>query len=137
MTTEEALNLQAVEIKVPTFLLADDPFGANKPELYVQYIYSPPYLSLILVLCDYNKLVPNEDIDKRPQKEYVFTLDAFPMVKMTFRLIMFQNNIEQTAGEMAPVITVEEFLDNAWEFYRKFLEAETYKSLLEEIEKIK
>ena len=50
MTVDEALNMKFVEMKVPDFLLAEDHFGYKRPELYVQYIYSPSYLSLILVL---------------------------------------------------------------------------------------
>ena len=50
MTVDEALNMKFIEMKVPDFLLAEDPFGYKRPELYVQYIYSPSYLSLILVL---------------------------------------------------------------------------------------
>jgi hypothetical protein len=45
MTVDEALNMKFVEMKVPDFLLAEDPFGYKRPELYVQYIYSPSYLS--------------------------------------------------------------------------------------------
>lgn len=135
MTVEEALSLQAVEIKVPTFLLAEDPFGAKRPELYVQYIYSPHYLSLVLVLSENNVLIPNEDMNSRPHKEYLYTWESLPDVRMKFRLYLFQNNVEQVGGLLAPAISAEEFLDQAWKFYELQLKESTYKELMNHINK--
>lgn len=129
MTVDEALNMKFVEMKVPTFLLAEDPFGYKRPELYVQYIYSPSYLSLILVISKDNTLILNDDITSRPHKEYIFTWDILPKVRMPFTLYIFQNNVEQTGGILAPAISEVEFLNKAWEFYELYIKQNAFEEL--------
>ncbi len=100
------------ELKMPKFILGNEPTIANP----FDYIYSPLYLSLVLVVEENSQItVLNDENLNRPQKLYVY--DALEQ----YRFVLIQNNIEETGGLLAPEITPEQFLDEAWEWYRDYL----------------
>ena len=104
-------NGKLFELKMPKFLLAVEP--AEMPSGF-HYIYSPHYLSLVLVVRESSQLVIfyNELLDNF-QKTYTFKGIE------QFRLVMLQNNVEAIDEEVhSPVISVDCFLDEAWEWYQ-------------------
>ena len=101
-------KIKRFELKMPKFLLALQP----EPEHLPNKFYSPHYLSLILVIRERTQQVALKDeYVHKPQKLYVCNEDE------QFRLIMIQNNVKITGGELAPKISEIQFLDEAWEWY--------------------
>ena len=80
---------------------------------YNQSLSSPLYLSLILVIRERTQqIVLNRELKDKPQKLYVFN------EYQKFKLIIIQNNVKVTGGELAPAISETQFLDEAWEWYK-------------------
>ena len=102
-------NNKLFEFKMPKFLLAFEPKQMPKG---FHFIYSPHYLSLILVIRERTQqIVLNKELKDKPQKLYVFNEYE------KFKLIIIQNNVKITGGELAPKISEIQFLDEAWEWY--------------------
>lgn len=102
-----------VEIKMPRFLLAEEP-----QDRVFKYIYSPHYLSLVLIIPEEIATVTlNKETIKKPRKTYRYGNEVF-------ELVLVQNNVEATGGAMSPVISETEFLDEAWEWYADYLKWE-------------
>ena len=100
------------ELKLPVFLLAEEPTAPNDREIY---IYSPHYLSLIWIIPeDEITVLLNDETRKRPRKTYHYQTEVF-------ELIIIQNNVLHTGGFLSPEITEEEFLDKAWKFWENYL----------------
>ena len=100
------------EIKLPKFLLAEEPTEPNDRDIY---IYSPPYLSLVLIIPEDEKTVLlNEEMRKKTRKTFAYEDE-------TFELVIIQNNVEITGGNLAPKITEDEFLNLAWKFWEDYL----------------
>lgn len=104
-------NGKLFELKMPKFLLAVEP--AEMPRGF-HYIYSPHYLSLVLVVRESTQLVIfYKELLDNFQKTYTFKGIE------QFRLVMLQNNVEAIDEEVhSPVISVDRFLDEAWEWYQ-------------------
>ncbi|MFJ1492436.1 hypothetical protein [Capnocytophaga canis] len=105
------MNIQ--EITLPKFLLAEEPMeDLNR----FVYIYSPHYMSLIMVVEEYSQImILNTENENKIQKLFQYS------GKEQFRLILLQNNVEATGGIFSPVITTDEFLEEAWEWHRNYL----------------
>lgn len=104
-------NEKLFELKMPKFLLALQPEPEHLPNGF-HFIYSPLYLSLILVIRERTQqIVLNRELKNKPQKLYVFNEYE------KFNLIIIQNNVKLTGGELAPEISEAQFLDEAWEWY--------------------
>lgn len=102
-------KIKRFELKMPKFLLAVEP--KRMPNGF-HFIYSPYYLSLILVIRERTQqIVLNRELKSKPQKLYVFNEYE------KFNLIIIQNNVKLTGGELAPEITETQFLDEAWQWY--------------------
>jgi hypothetical protein len=102
-------NNKLFELKMPKFLLAVEP--KRMPNGF-HFIYSPHYLSLILVIRERTQQVAlNDELVHKPQKLYVFNEYE------KFNLIIIQNNVKLTGGELAPEISETQFLDEAWQWY--------------------
>lgn len=100
------------EIKLPKFLLADEP---KKEFNGFEFIYSPHYLSLILVI--HENEIPTElskEARKKSQKKFTYNDEVF-------LFIIVQNNVATTGGPMAPEITDDFFLWEAFEWYKSYL----------------
>ena len=105
--------MKIAEIKMPKFLLAEEP-----QDRVFHYIYSPHYLSLVLIIPEEIATVTlNKDTIKKPRKTYRYGSEAF-------ELVLVQNNVEATGGAMSPVISETEFLDEAWKWYADYLKWE-------------
>ena len=104
-------NNKLFEFKMPKFLLALQPEPEHLPNKF-HFIYSPLYLSLILVIRERTQqIILNRELKDKPQKLYVFNEYE------KFNLIIIQNNVKVTGGELAPVISETQFLNEAWEWY--------------------
>ena len=104
-------NEKLFELKMPKFLLALQPEPEHLPNGF-HFIYSPLYLSLILVIRERTQqIVLNRELKSKPQKLYVFNEYE------KFNLIIIQNNVKLTGGELAPEISETQFLDEAWQWY--------------------
>ena len=102
-----------VEIKMPRFLLAEEP-----QDRVFKYIYSPHYLSLVLIIPEEIATVTlNKETIKKPRKTYRYGNEVF-------ELVLVQNNVEATGGAMSPIISEIEFLDEAWKWYANYLKWE-------------
>lgn len=100
------------EITLPTFLLAENPTEDHNK--YV-YIYSPVYMSLILIVAEYHQtVVLNDEMQRKPRKSFQYNDE-------TFEFIVLQNNVIMTGGQLAPRISEIEFLDLAWEWWENYL----------------
>ena len=108
--------MKVKKITMPKFLLAEEPLeDINR----FTYIYSPHYMSLILVVEENSQIMAlNEENKNKPQKLFVYS----PIEQ--FRLIVIQNNVEATGGILSPMITVEDFIEEAWQWYKTYLEWE-------------
>ena len=96
------------EIKLPKFLLAEEPTESSDRDIY---IYSPHYLSLVLVIPEYEKRVLlNEETRKKTRKTFAYEDE-------TFELVIIQNNVEMAGGNLAPKIAEDEFLNLSWKFW--------------------
>lgn len=102
--------MKITEIKMPRFLLAEEP-----QDRVFHYIYSPHYLSLVLIIPEDTATVTlNKDTIKKPRKTYHYGSEVF-------ELVLVQNNVEATGGAMSPIISETEFLDEAWKWYAEYL----------------
>lgn len=103
-------NDKLFELKMPKFLLAIEP--TQMPSGF-HYIYSPHYLSLVLIIRERTQqVILNNELRSKPQKLYNYNDNE------QFRLVVLQNNIQQTGGILSPEISETQFLDEAWEWYR-------------------
>ena len=102
-------NSKLFELKMPKFLLAAEP--SQMPSGF-HYIYSPHYLSLILVIRERTQqVILNNELRSKPQKRYTYNDNE------EFTLVVLQNNIQQTGGILSPEISETQFLDEAWQWY--------------------
>ena len=102
-------NSKLFELKMPKFLLAAEP--SQMPSGF-HYIYSPHYLSLVLIIRERTQqVILNNELRSKPQKLYNYNDNE------QFRLVVLQNNIQQTGGILSPEISETQFLDEAWEWY--------------------
>lgn len=109
-------KIEIADVVIPKFLLAENPI---LPNIDLTYIYSPHYMSLIMVIEENSEIVSlNDEYMKMPQRLYVY--DALEQ----FRLIVVQNNVISTGGIYAPVISVEQFIEEAWQWYKSYLDWE-------------
>lgn len=100
------------ELKLPKFLLAENPTEDHNKFIY---IYSPVYLSLILIVAeDHQTVVLNEEMASKPRKKFRYDDESFEFV-------VLQNNVLITGGQLAPRISEIEFLDNAWAWWKNYL----------------
>ena len=116
MNTEDIFKqkYEVADVVIPKFLLAENPIV---PNIDLTYIYSPHYMSLIMVIEENREIVSlNDEYMKMPQRLYVY--DALEQ----FRLIVVQNNVISTGGICAPVISVEQFIEEAWQWYKSYLD---------------
>jgi len=116
MNTEDIFKqkYEVADMVIPKFLLAENPIV---PNIDLTYIYSPHYMSLIMVIEENREIVSlNDEYMKMPQRLYVY--DALEQ----FRLIVVQNNVISTGGIYAPVISVEQFIEEAWQWYKSYLD---------------
>lgn len=116
MNTEDIFKqkYKVADVIIPRFLLAETPIV---PNIDLTYIYSPHYMSLIMVIEENREIVSlNDEYMKMPQRLYVY--DALEQ----FRLIVVQNNVISTGGIYAPVISVEQFIEEAWQWYKSYLD---------------
>ena len=116
MNTEDIFKqkYEVADVVIPKFLLAENPIV---PNIDLTYIYSPHYMSLIMVIEENREIVSlNDEYMKMPQRLYVY--DALEQ----FRLIVVQNNVISTGGIYAPVISVEQFIEEAWQWYKSYLD---------------
>lgn len=102
-------NSKLFELEMPKFLLAIEP--TQMPSGF-HYIYSPHYLSLVLIIRERTQqVILNNELRSKPQKLYNYNDNE------QFRLVVLQNNIQQTGGILSPEISETQFLDEAWEWY--------------------
>ena len=116
MNVDDIFNqkFEIADVVIPKFLLAENPIV---PNIDLTYIYSPHYMSLIMVIEENSEIVSlNDECMKMPQRLYVY--DALEQ----FRLIVVQNNVISTGGIYAPVISVEQFIEEAWQWYKSYLD---------------
>ena len=116
MNVDDIFNqkIEIADVVIPKFLLAENPI---LPNIDLTYIYSPHYMSLIMVIEENSEIVSlNDEYMKMPQRLYVY--DALEQ----FRLIVVQNNVISTGGIYAPVISVEQFIEEAWQWYKSYLD---------------
>ena len=94
-------NSKLFELKMPKFLLAAEP--SQMPSGF-HYIYSPHYLSLVLIIRERTQqVILNNEYNYNDNEQ--------------FRLVVLQNNIQQTGGILSPEISETQFLDEAWQWY--------------------
>ena len=104
-------NNKLFELKMPKFLLALQPEPEHLSNGF-HFIYSPHYLSLILVIRERTQIVVlNDELLHRPQQLYTISDTE------QFRLVILQNNVKITGGELALEISETQFLDEAWQWY--------------------
>lgn len=116
MNVDDFFNqkFEVADVVIPKFLLAENPI---LPNIDLTYIYSPHYMSLIMVIEENSEIVSlNDEYMKMPQRLYVY--DALEQ----FRLIVVQNNVISTGGIYAPVVSVEQFIEEAWQWYKSYLD---------------
>lgn len=100
------------EIKIPKFLLAEEPTKPNDRDIF---IYSPHYLSLVLIIPEDEKTVLlNDETRNKPRKTFQYEDESFEFV-------IIQNNVIHTGGVLSSEITEEEFLNQAWKFWEDYL----------------
>jgi len=98
-------------------------FHQNMPRYSVDidltYIYSPHYMSLIMVIEENSEIVRlNDTYRAMPQRLYVYDMLE------QFRLVVVQNNVISIGGIYGPVISVEQFIEEAWQWYKNYLDWE-------------
>lgn len=107
---------EVADVVIPKFLLAENPIV---PNIDLTYIYSPHYMSLIMVIEENNEIVSLNDI-YRAMPQQLFVYDELEQ----FRFVVIQNNVISTGGIYAPIISVEQFIEEAWQWYKKYLDWE-------------
>ena len=103
---------RTIDLKLPKFLLAEEP---TKEYIGVEWIYSPHYLSLIMVISEID-ITPVLNEEKRRKSRKTFSYQD-----ETFEFIIVQNNVAATGGELAPEITDADFLQQAFDWYKAYL----------------
>ena len=107
---------EVAEVIIPKFLLAENPI---LPNIDLTYIYSPHYMSLIMVIEENSEIVHlNDTYRAMPQRLFVY--DELEQ----FRFVVIQNNVMSTGGIYAPIISVEQFIEEAWQWYKSYLDWE-------------
>lgn len=102
-------NSKLFELEMPKFLLAIEP--TQMPSGF-HYIYSPHYLSLVLVIRERTQqVILNNELRNKPQKRYTYNDNE------QFTLVVLQDNVDSTGGILSPKISQAQFLDEAWEWY--------------------
>ena len=107
---------EVAEVIIPKFLLAENPI---LPNIDLTYIYSPHYMSLIMVIEENSEIVHLNDT-YRAMPQQLFVYDELEQ----FRFVVIQNNVMSTGGIYAPVISVEQFIEEAWQWYKSYLDWE-------------
>lgn len=107
---------EVAEVIIPKFLLAENPI---LPNIDLTYIYSPHYMSLIMVIEENSEIVHLNDT-YRAMPQQLFVYDELEQ----FRFVVIQNNVISTGGIYAPIISVEQFIEEAWQWYKKYLDWE-------------
>lgn len=102
-------NSKLFELEMPKFLLAIEP--TQMPSGF-HYIYSPHYLSLVLIIRERTQqVILNNELQSKPQKRYTYNDNE------QFTLVVLQNNIQQVGGILSLAISETQFLDEAWQWY--------------------
>lgn len=107
---------EVAEVIIPKFLLAENPI---LPNIDLTYIYSPHYMSLIMIIEENSEIVRLNDI-YRAMPQQLFVYDELEQ----FRFVVIQNNVISTGGIYAPIISVEQFIEEAWLWYKAYLDWE-------------
>ena len=118
MNVDDIFNqkYEVADVVIPKILLGENPIV---PNIDLTYIYSPHYMSLIMVIEENSEIVRlNDTYRAMPQRLYVY--DALEQ----FRLVVVQNNVISTGGIYAPIISVEQFIEEAWQWYKNYLDWE-------------
>jgi hypothetical protein len=118
MNTNDIFNqkIKVADVVIPKFLLACNPIV---PNIDLTYIYSPHYMSLIMVIEENSEIVSlNNTYRAMPQRLYVYDMLE------QFRMIVIQNNVMSMGGIYSPVISVEQFIEEAWQWYKNYLDWE-------------
>ena len=111
-----AKKIKVADVVIPKFLLACNPIV---PNIDLTYIYSPHYMSLIMVIEENSEIVRlNDTYRAMPQRLYVYDMLE------QFRMIVIQNNVMSMGGIYSPVISVEQFIEEAWQWYKNYLDWE-------------
>ena len=118
MNIDDVFNqkFDVADVVVPKFLLAENPI---LPNIDLTYIYSPHYMSLIMVIEENSEIVRLNDT-YRAMPQQLFVYDELEQ----FRFVVIQNNVISTGGIYAPIISVEQFIEEAWQWYKKYLDWE-------------
>nr|DAK77326.1 MAG TPA: hypothetical protein [Caudoviricetes sp.] len=118
MNVDDIFNqkYEVADVVIPKFLLAENPIV---PNIDLTYIYSPHYMSLIMVIEENSEIVSLNDI-YRAMPQQLFVYDELEQ----FRFVVIQNNVISTGGIYAPIISVEQFIEEAWQWYKKYLDWE-------------
>nr|DAI41447.1 MAG TPA: hypothetical protein [Caudoviricetes sp.]DAS12947.1 MAG TPA: hypothetical protein [Caudoviricetes sp.] len=118
MNIDDVFNqkIEVADVVIPKFLLAENPIV---PNIDLTYIYSPHYMSLIMVIEENSEIVHLNDT-YRAMPQQLFVYDELEQ----FRFVVIQNNVISTGGIYAPIISVEQFIEEAWQWYKKYLDWE-------------
>lgn len=118
MNTEDIFlqKYKVADVIIPRFLLAETPI---QPNTDLTYIYSPHYMSLIMIIEENSEIVRLNDI-YRAMPQQLFVYDELEQ----FRFVVVQNNVISTGGIYAPIISVEQFIEEAWQWYKAYLDWE-------------
>ena len=118
MNTEDIFNqkYEVANMVIPKFLLSENPIV---PNIDLTYIYSPHYMSLIMIIEENSEIVRLNDI-YRAMPQQLFVYDELEQ----FRFVVVQNNVISTGGIYAPIISVEQFIEEAWQWYKAYLDSE-------------
>lgn len=118
MNIDDVFNqkIEVADVVIPKFLLAENPIV---PNIDLTYIYSPHYMSLIMVIEENSEIVSLNDI-YRAMPQQLFVYDELEQ----FRFVVIQNNVISTGGIYAPIISIEQFIEEAWQWYKKYLDWE-------------
>ena len=76
-------------------------------------------MSLIMVIEENSEIVSLNDI-YRAMPQQLFVYDELEQ----FRFVVIQNNVISTGGIYAPIISIEQFIEEAWQWYKKYLDWE-------------
>ena len=118
MNIDDIFNqkIEVADLVLPKFLLAENPIV---PNIDLTYIYSPHYMSLIMVIEENSEIVRLNDT-YRAMPQQLFVYDELEQ----FRFVVIQNNVISTGGIYAPIISVEQFIEEAWQWYKAYLDWE-------------
>ena len=118
MNTDDVFNqkYEVANMVIPKFLLAENPIV---PNIDLTYIYSPHYMSLIMIIEENSEIVRLNDI-YRAMPQQLFVYDELEQ----FRFVVIQNNVISTGSIYAPIISVEQFIEEAWQWYKAYLDWE-------------